>query len=163
MEKAVKEIIDYSLTKEKLYSFLSSPENSVMILATSADDIVMARPVLVINYESDIYFFTWKHSRKYIQIKKNNNVSICKDKVEIEGKAEILGLMTDEKNLEIMNIMRKKQPESIEKWENKPNMVIIKVKPQFACVDGYFLNDNAYIEYIDFNKQTAHKEKWGNF
>lgn len=163
MEKVVREIIDYSLTKEKLYLFLSAWENSVMILATSANDIVMARPVLVVNYESDLYFFTWKHSRKYTQIEKNNNVSLCKDKVEIEGKAEILGLMTNEKNLEIMDFMKKKHPESIKKWENKPNMVIIKVKPQFACVDGYYINDDAYIEYINFIKQTAYREKWGNY
>jgi general stress protein 26 len=161
MDTIIKESIDYNQTKDKLLSFLECKENSVMILATSADNVVMARSILIINDGLDIYFFTWKHSRKYIQIKKNHMIALCKDKVEIEGTAEISGLMTDEKNRETLELLRKKQPEAIERWVNKPNMVIIKVKPVFACVDGYFINDDAYIEYIDFKKRYAYKKKWG--
>ena len=134
-----------------------------MILATSADNVVMARPVLVVNDELNIYFFTWRHSRKYVQIEKNNRISLCKDKIEIEGIAEILGLMTDKKNKETLEIIRNKQPKAIERWERNPGMVIIKIKPLFACIDGYYIEDDAYIEYIDFNKQCAYAEKWGYY
>ena len=42
-------------------------------------------------------------------------------------------------------------------------MVIIKMRPVFARVDGYYINDDAYIEYIDFTKQYAYREKWGYY
>jgi general stress protein 26 len=163
MNTIAKEILDYKKTKDKLLSFLESKENSVMILATSANDVVMARPVLIINDLLDIYFFTWKHSRKCAQIEKNNLISLCKDKVEIEGTAEILGLMTSDKNRGILKLLKQKQPEAIKRWKNKPNMVIVKIKPIFSSVDGYFIHDEAYIEYIDFKKQYAYKVKWGNY
>ena len=134
-----------------------------MVLATSADNMVMARSVLVIHDEPDLYFFTWKHSRKYHQIEKNNRISLCRDKVEIEGIAEVVGGMKDEKNKDILEILRKKQPNAIESWENKPNMVIIRMKPLFACVDGYYFGEDAYLEYIDFTNQTAYREKWGYY
>jgi general stress protein 26 len=163
MENIAAEIVDYKKSKDKLLSFLESKENAVMILATSANNVVMSRSVLIINDLLDIYFFTWKHSRKCAQIEKNNLISLCKEKIEIEGKAEILVLMTLDINKEILKFIKQKQPDAIKRWENKPNMVIVRVKPIFACVDGYFINNDAYIEYIDFIKQTAYKEKWAYY
>ncbi len=163
MHSIAEEILDYEESKDKLLSFLESKENAIMILATSANDVVMARPILIINDALDIYFFTWKHSRKCAQIEKNQMISLCKDKVEIEGTAEIIGLMASEENKEILKILRKKQPDAIKRWENKPNMVIVKVKPIFASIDGYFINDDAFIEYIDLKKQYAYREKWGYY
>jgi general stress protein 26 len=154
--------IDYNKSKEKLLSFLERKDNAVMVLATSADNVVMTRSVLIVNDALDIYFFTWKYSRKYDQIRKNNMVSLCRDRVEIEGTAEILGLMTSEENKEILEIIRKKQPNALSRWENKPGMVIIRIKPIFACVDGYYIEDEAYLEYIDFKKEIAYKVKWGS-
>jgi general stress protein 26 len=61
-----------------------------MVLATSHNDRVLARNVLVASDGLDLYFFTWKHSRKCMQIQKNPKVALCKDKVQIEGVAEIL-------------------------------------------------------------------------
>jgi len=161
MKSTNEEKIDYQKAKDKLVSFLENKENAVMVLATSADNVVMARSVLIFNDALDIYFFTWKHSRKCAQIEKNNMISLCKDKVEIEGIAEILGLMKSEKNKGILKILREKQPGAIKRWENYPNMVIVKVKPIFACIDGYYINDDAFIEYLDFKKQNAYKVKWG--
>jgi general stress protein 26 len=161
MNSIKEETIDYQKTKDKLLSFLDRKENAVMILATSANNHVMARPVLIVNDNLDLYFFTWKHSRKCAQIEINNLISLCKDKIEIEGVAEILGEMISDRNKLILEILKKKQPDAIERWEKKPNMVIVRVKPVFASVDGYFIYDDAYIEYIDFNKKYAYKIKWG--
>jgi general stress protein 26 len=157
------EEIDFNKAKDKLLSFLNKKENAVMVLATSANNDVMARPILIFNNDLEIYFFTWKYSRKCKQIKENNKISLCKDKVEIEGNAEIVGLMTSKHCIEIMELLRKRQPEAIHRWENKPNMVIVKISPTFACIDGYFVEDDAYIEYIDFVKPQAYRLKWGNY
>ena len=157
------ELIDFKKTKEKLISFVENKDNSVMVLATSDGNVISARSVLIINDDLDIYFFTWKHSRKCVQIAQNNKVSICKEKVEIEGIAEILGLMTSGKNNTILELIRRKYPGAADRWEDKPNMVIVKVKPFFACVDGYYINDDAYLEYIDFRKDRAYRVKWGYY
>jgi general stress protein 26 len=153
--------IDYNRSKEKFLTFLEAKENAIMVLATSADNVVMARSVLIFNNDLDIYFFTWNHSRKCAQIANNNMVSLCKDKIEIEGKAEILGLMTSEENKNILEMLRKKQPNAVKRWENKPNMVIVRIQPTFAAIDGYYIDNDAYIEYIDFKKKIAYRLKWG--
>ena len=163
MTKETEIPLDFSMAKEKLLSFLENKDNAVMVLATSANNVVMARPVLIFNHALDIYFFTWKHSRKCAQIENNNQVALCKEKVEIEGMAEEIGLMTSEKNRKILEVLRKKRPEAIKRWENKPNMVIIRIKPRFACIDGYFIEDDAYLEYIDFEGKHAYKVKWGYY
>ena len=160
MKNSEVEILDYGKLKNKLLSFIENKENSVIILATSANDVVLARSVLICNEGLNIYFFTWKYSRKCAQIKHNNLVSLCKDKVEIEGTAKTLGLMTSNKNKEILNLLKQRFPDSIKIWENKPNMVIIKVKPIFARVDGYLIDNDSFNEYIDIIKQNAYREKW---
>lgn len=160
MKNSEVEILDYEKLKKKLLAFLENKENSLMILATSSNDVVMARSVLVCNNGLNIYFFTWKYSRKCTQIKHNNFVSLCKDKVEIEGTAKILGLMTTKKNKKILNLLNQRFPDSVKIWENKPNMVIIKVNPIFARVDGYFIDNDSFNEYIDIVRQNAYREKW---
>jgi general stress protein 26 len=163
MKNLTPEILDYKKSKNKLLSFLKKKENSVMTLATSSNDVVMARPISVWNEALDIYFFTWRYSRKCVQIRNNNKISLCKDNIEIEGTAKILGLITSDKNKEILAFLKQRNPTGIKRWENKPNMVIVKIKPSFACIDGYFINDNAYIEYIDLKKQKAYREKWAHY
>jgi general stress protein 26 len=163
MKNLTPKILDYEKSRNKLLSFLKKKENSVMILATSSYDVVMARPVSVCNDDLDIYFFTWKYSRKCTQIRKNSKISLCKDNIEIEGTAKIIGLMTSDKNKEILAFLKQRNPNGIKRWENKPNMVIVKIKPSFACIDGYFVNDDTYIEYIDFIKQKAYKDKWAHY
>jgi len=69
MNHPKEEKIDYNRSKEKLLTFLVAKENAIMVLATSADNVVMARSVLIFNNDLDIYLFTWKHSRKCAQIK----------------------------------------------------------------------------------------------
>jgi general stress protein 26 len=162
MSRAGEEHIDYKKSLDKLLSFLERKENSVMVLATCADNKVMARTVLVFNDKLDLYFFTWKYSKKCAQIEKNNVVSLCRDKVEIEGTSEILGPMTSQKNSAILEFMRKKQPGAINRWENKPDMVIVRIKPEFACIDGYYIGDDSWLEYIDLKKQYAYRTKWGS-
>ena len=39
-------------------------------------------------------------------------------------------------------------------------MVIIKVKPIFVRIDGYFIDNVSFNEYIDIIKQNAYREKW---
>jgi general stress protein 26 len=154
------EKLDFQSSRNKLIGLLDKRDSYVMILGTSAYDKVMTRSVLIFNNGLDLYFFTWKNSRKISQIEKNNNISICKDKIEIEGEAKILGLMTSKENKDILKMIREKHPDSVKKWESRPNMIIVSIKPIYACIDGYIENNDSILEYIDFKKRESYKTKW---
>jgi len=162
IEKNKKEM-NFEKTKGKLINFLESKDNAIMVLATSCKDRVIARNILIANDGLDIYFFTWGHSRKCIQMKANPKVALCKDKVQIEGTAEILGDLFSQKNKKYTDIIRNKFPESIKRWERKPEMVIVRIKPNFICVDGNVKGDDLYLEYLDLENRKAYTEKWAYF
>ncbi len=92
-ERSTRIKVGYRETLTKLLEFLSKKENGAMVLSTSARDVVTSRNVLVANDALDLYFFTWARSRKCAQIQQNPRVSLCKDRLEIEGKASLLGPM----------------------------------------------------------------------
>lgn len=133
-----------------------------MVLATSYKERVLARNVLVASKGLDLYFFTWKHSRKCMQIEKNPKVALCKDKVQIEGVAKILGELLDEKTKKYTDIMRRKFPEAIKKWERRLGMVIVRVRPTLVVTGGSF-NGDVYIDFLDLENEKAYSEKWAHY
>jgi general stress protein 26 len=154
--------LNYKAKKEELIRFLESKDSETMVLATSHNDKVLARNVLVATDGLDLYFFTWKHSRKCMQIQKNPRVALCKDKVQIEGVAEILGGLPDKKTEKYIDIMRRRFPEAIKEWEHRPGMIIVRVKPTFA-VTGGSSNDDVYIDYLDLKNEKAYSKKWAHY
>ena len=163
MEQDFREELDYGTSKEKLVSFLSDSANKHMVLGTSAKGRVMTRVVLIVSDGLDIYFFTWRRSRKIAQIEKNNWVSLCKDKVEIEGEASILGPMRSKENEGVLELFREKFPGAVERWEVNPAMVFVRISPNFACIDGYFMDNDSYLEYLDLEKQESYRVKWAHY
>jgi general stress protein 26 len=157
-----REKLDFLKSRDKLIALLDNRDNHVMVLGTSANNKVITRAVLIFNNGLDLYFFTWKNSRKIKQTETNNNVSICKDKIEIEGEAKILGLITSKGNKNILEMIRSKHLDSVEKWESKPNMILVKIIPRFACIDRYIENDESYLEYIDLENEESYKTKWAD-
>lgn len=155
--------MDFDKAKNKLLDFLNKKENRHMILATTDNGKPHARTILIVNKGLDIYFFTWKYSKKYPQIEKNKHVALCRDTVQIEETAEILGQMNDKNNARFKKIIADRVPKSIEFWEKKPNMIIIKIKIDSATIDAYYENDETFIEYLDFEKEEAYKVRWGNY
>jgi general stress protein 26 len=154
--------LDFREKKEELIRFLESKDSGTMVLATSHNDRVLARNVLVASDGLDLYFFTWKRSRKCMQIQKNPKVALCKDKVQIEGVAEILGELLDGKTKKYTDIMRRKFPEAIEEWERRPGMIIVRVKPTFA-VTGGSSNGDVYIDHLDLKNEKAYSKKWAHY
>ena len=159
-EASVRTTVSYEETERKLLEFLSKKDNEVMVLSTSADGVVTSRNVLVANDGLRLYFFTWAYSRKCMQIAKNERVSLCKDKVEIEGSARLVGPMFAPETSTILSLFRSKEPDAIMQWEHSLSMVIYNVAPVFASVDGCIKNGEAVIERIDFQKRIAYREKW---
>ncbi len=158
-----REELNFDEEKQKLIEFLDSTENRHMALATSADNVVQTRMVLIASEGLDIYFFTWRHSRKCKQIEKNPRVALCRDVIQIEGTAEILGNLSDKKIEPFTDIMKRKYPDAIENWEQKPNMVLVRIRPSLAVTGGDSGNGDTYINYLDLTRHEAYSEKWANF
>lgn len=154
--------LDFEEKKKELIRFLESKENEIMVLATSYKERVLARNVLVVSKGLDLYFFTWKHSRKCMQIEKNPKVALCKDRVQIEGVAEILGNLLDESIKKYTDIMRDKSPEAIKSWERRPGMVIVRVRPTLV-VTGGSVDEHVYVDFLDLNSQRAYSERWAHY
>jgi uncharacterized pyridoxamine 5'-phosphate oxidase family protein len=154
--------LNFDEKKEELISFLDSRDNKYMALATSHNDRVQARMILVASEGLDIYFFTWKHSRKFKQIEKNPQVALCKDTFQIEGTAKILGSLSDKNIRKFTDIMRRKCPNAVKRWEQRPGMVLLRIEPVLA-VNGASSNGDSYIDYLDLANQKAYSEKWAYY
>jgi len=161
-EEEIGRELDFREKKEELIRFLESKDSETMVLATSHNDRVLARNVLVASDGLDLYFFTWKRSRKCMQIQKNPKVALCKDRVQIEGVTEILGELLDGKTRKYTDIMRRKFPEAIEEWERRPGMIIVRVKPTFAVTGGSSDGD-VCIDYLDLKNEKAYSKKWAHY
>lgn len=155
--------LDYKKKKEDIIKFLESKDNAVMVLATSHNDRVIARNVLIASKGLDLYFFTWRHSRKCKQISENPRVALCKDDVQIEGLAEILGTLLEEKNKEYADILRNKFPDSVKRWENRPGMVIIRIRPTLIATASEIISDQIYLGYLDLENETAYAKEWAYY
>lgn len=162
-KEEVRKELDYPKKKEEIIKFLESKDNAIMVLATSHNDRVVARNVLIASNGLDLYFFTWGHSRKCIQIRENPRVALCKDDVQIEGVAEILGGLLDEKNKEYADVLRNKFPDSVERWKYRPGMSIVRVRPTIIATAGGTIDDQIYLDYLDLENKTAYAEKWAYY
>jgi general stress protein 26 len=153
--------LDYNEKLREFIGFIHKDENAIMVLATSFHNRVSARNILTIADENNIYFFTWKHSRKCEDITKNSNVALCRENIQIEGKAKIIGFFTDEVSKKYIRIFQNRFPEAIRKWEQKPSMVIVQVVPTFVALGGSA--DPPRIEYIDLLNKKAYSQPWANY
>ena len=162
-KQEAKQELDYHKKKEEIIKFLESKDNAIMVLATSDNDRVTARNVLIANDGFDLYFFSWGQSRKCKQIRKNLKVALCKDDVQIEGVAEILGGLLDENNKEYTDILKTRFPDSVEKWKNRPGMIIVRVQSRLIATAGKTIDDQIYIDYLDIENKTAYSEKWAHY
>ena len=148
-----KECLDYHSVRQEKIKFLS--DHMLAALATSADDRVTARTVDYASKELDIYFLSWEHHTKCVQIKANPRVALCIDNLQIEGRAKILGSPLDAKNSKAAAIYRSKLPTMFNDFASRPGMVIVKVIPD-SIVTFVRSGSRRYWEYLDLTNKTAH-------
>ena len=96
-----REPLSFEEKRQEIVDFFASTESAIMALATSADGRVLARMVLITCEGLGVCLFAWGGPRKCEQIRANPRVALCKDRVQIEGTAEILGSLFDPENASI--------------------------------------------------------------
>lgn len=114
------------LTADEVVSALE--KEKTLILATCADNRVTTRTMSHVNDGLDVYFQTGEHYLKTQQIRANPNVALSVGTYDIEGRAEIIGHPMDESNRFILEMLKDKHPNAVERWSSLQNQVVIKVK-----------------------------------
>jgi general stress protein 26 len=145
---------DYASTRDKVIEFLASKH--AIVLATSLDGRVTARTVSMASDGLDVYFMSWGHHTKCAQIRGNPRVALCRDNVQIEGRAEILGSPLDEGNKSVADMIREKYPD-YERFAREPGMVIVKVAPSTIAVFGRG-SGGFYLDCLDLEHATARRK-----
>lgn len=158
----IRVVLDYEEQRRKFEDFLASKDSEVMVLATSHQHRVFARSVLVACRGIELYLFTWRHSRKCMHIAGNAHVALCKGATQIEGTAEILGGLQEEKNRAYLDLLRSRFPKEMDQWMKRPSMVAIRVRPVVVMRAGSAGKDPC-VEMLDLETRTAYSEKWAYY
>ena len=143
--------LDYEGTRNRVIEFLTSKR--AIVLATSLDGRVTARTVSMVSDGLDVCFMSWGHHTKCVQIRGNPRVALCRDNVQIEGRAEILGSPLDERNQRYAEMLRAKYPDDHDMFAREPGMVIVKVVPSAITVFGKE-GDGLYLDRLDLEDKT---------
>lgn len=130
-----------------------------MAPATSQGDRVLVRTVLVTRDGLDVWFFTWGGSRKCEQIRAHPHAALCKDRVRIEGTAEILGGPIDPVNATVRGLFEERFPETVENRRDRPGMVLVKIA--LTLIDGgRGPGEEPRLEFVNLQNRIAYAEPW---
>jgi uncharacterized pyridoxamine 5'-phosphate oxidase family protein len=147
--------LDFESKKQEIVEFLANKH--AIVLATSLDDRVTARTVSLASDGLEICFMSWDHHTKCVQMRGNPRVAMCRDNVQIEGVAEILGSPLEERNRKYAGILKEKYPREYRAFAHELGMVIVKVVPTLIATwsraDG-----QPCLEYLDLENQTAYRK-----
>lgn len=126
--------------------------NDTIVLATSKKDVVSARSVWYVLYESSIYFFTAPAYAKIKQIEKNPNVALCLDNIQLKGTAFIKGHPLQKENEKITAYCIEKHSGISEYNMNRKNMVLVEVK--IHRIEMWVKHGR---EYLDITEKKAYR------
>jgi general stress protein 26 len=140
---------DYEKIKSDIITLLDTHRD--IVLATSIDNRVTARTVSFANKDLDIYFLSWEHNKKIIQLKNNPKVALCLKNLQIEGIAEVLGCAFEDKFNEIGDLFRTKfSPRWFDTFSHIKEMVLVKIIPKniikFENIDRRFQLQNVDLD-----------------
>jgi general stress protein 26 len=101
----------------------------------------------------EVYFMSFAANTKCGQIRANPNVALCRDNVQIEGTAQILGSVTDSENAGYAEQLREKYPADFEEYAAHPEMVLIRVLP--SQIGVYRKEDDEHlVDRLDVESMT---------
>jgi hypothetical protein len=143
-----------TISNEKLKALADVKE---MVLSTSSDNRVTSRVVSTSCHGRKILFLSWGHHTKCAQIRANNKVALCHDRIQIEGIASIKGDPLDIKNEVYAVLYKKQQPLYFEKFTKFKGMEIVEV--EIKHITCWVKEESKYfLDHIDFEKEVAFRE-----
>lgn len=139
---------------ELLKSFEAVKE---MVLSTCSNNRVTSRVVSTACHGDKIYFLSWDHHVKCLQIRDTPRMAFCHENIQIEGIASIKGNPLDEKNIAYSEKYKEKQPAIFEIFTKFKGMVIIEVS--IIQIRSYIQkNGEYYLDCLNLAEKTAYRE-----
>lgn len=143
MEEFVLETFDMKST----LLFHQLGKHNHMVLSTSLNDKVTSRMMSVVIADKLFYFQTDRNFRKYEQLKKNPNVSLCLENIQIEGVCKEIGHPLDYPFF--CHLFKECYPGSYEKYSSLPDEIVFEIRPLYIQKWSY-VDGEPYIESYDF-------------
>lgn len=134
--------------------FQSLGPGRLMVLSTSYNDRVTSRMMSVIIDNGCFYFQTGSNSRKYGQLTKNPNVSLCTDNIQIEGTCYEAGHPLS--NVLFCRQYEEHYKSAYDKYTSLKDERLFKVVPSY--IQKWIYEDSRpFIESYDFNNKIYKK------
>lgn len=130
-------------------------EWKIMALATCENDYPMVRNVSCLFYHDRIYFKTDKNFRKTQQLYANPKVAMCWNGVQVEGTAQIKGLVIEEEGRIFETLYRKYLWQSYNAYSHEESEILVEVSPEFVEIWDEDENRRAFQLFLDFNTKSV--------
>ena len=134
-------------------------DHGKLVLATTDNNKVSARKMSFIIHEHCFYFQTDIAFRKYQDIQINNNVALCIDNIQIEGKCKELCHPLEHDIFK--TLFQKYYPSSFEAYTSLPSERLFVIEPTFIQRWNY-VNNLAVIEQLDIEQEKYKEEPYPN-
>lgn len=131
--------------------FRELQDGKPMVLSTALRDKVTSRMMSVVLQDGLFYFQTSCHSRKYYQLKSNQNISLCVDNIQIEGIAEESGKPTDSEVFK--KLFKYRYPDAFAAYTSLKNERLFSVRP-IHIQRWLYINGTPQIEIFDLINKT---------
>lgn len=132
-------------------------DHKKMVLSTSLRDHVTSRMMSIIILNGVFYFQTDLRFRKYEQLKKNPQVSLCADNVQIEGTCAELGHPLS--NTDFCGLYQAHFPASFARYTGLECERLFTVRP--AYIQKWIYEDGEpFVEKLDFESRSYRKEPY---
>lgn len=143
---------------DKIKIFLSDfGKGRKMVLSTSENNRVSSRMMSVVQICGEFYFQTDVMMKKYHQISTNNNVALCIDNIQIEGKCTEIGQPLN--NALFCDIFQECFKGSYDAYSALNNERLFVVKPLY--IERWVYKEGIpYIETFDMNTQQYSFDKY---
>ncbi len=146
--------LDFQSALQEKYQKISDVKE--MVLSTCADNQVTSRVVTVACFKNTLYFLSWKHHTKCIQIARNPLVSFCHDNLEMTGTAVLHGDPKLDNNMIIAEKYRSKQPLIYRYFSRIEGMIIVEAT--ISYIKAWLKEESGYfIEHIDIPNCKAYR------
>ena len=143
--------------EQKDVLFKQLGEAKKMVLSTSLYDKVTSRIMSVIIADSKLYFQTDITFRKYEQLQKNPNVSLCADNAQIEGLCTEIGHPSAVPDF--CRLYEKNFFTAYKRYTLLESERVFEVKPMYIQ-KWIYENDLPFVERYDFCKMVYSKEQY---
>jgi general stress protein 26 len=112
-------------------------KKKIAVLSTSAANRVTSRAMCFIRLGEDLYFQTDERFLKIQQIRKNINVAICLDNIQMEAEAEIRGHSSLPVNQDFVKKFKRAHLGSYRMYTGGKHQVVVRLKIKLITVWKY--------------------------